>query len=168
MDRKPVRSAEELVEFLVAQRREVEYDATQPALTLSTAEPELGEGRILIRWGMDAPLVQLIQPMLEGVPRRHAASIARAICRINCSHRIAGLRYNEEAGGIFLRFSLLRYQDTILANQVYSVANLVTLVAKDLLPAMKAVASGASVEDAVKLAPAAEDQATNSMPDSAK
>ena len=151
-DPTPVNSLEELVQFLAAQNRKVEYDPGEQALSMSTPEPDLADGKVLIRWDKDSPMVHIIQPMVYEVPGERAANVARAICRINNPHKIAGLGYDENSRIIYLRFSLVRQKDGIRPDVVWNVSRAVTQTAKELLPAMKAVAGGASVDEAAKLA----------------
>lgn len=151
-DPNPVNSLEELVKFLAAQNRKVEFDPGEQALSMSTPEPELADGKVLIRWDKESPMVHILQPMVYAVPVERAATVARAICKINNPNKIAGLGYDESTGVIYLRFSLLRHKDGIRPDTVWNVSRAVTQTAKELLPAMKAVAGGASVEEAAKLA----------------
>ncbi len=151
-DPTPVNSLEELVKFLAAQNRKIEYDPGEGALSMTTPEAELAEGKVLVRWDKDSPLVHVIQPMVYDVPGERAANVARAICRINNPHKIAGLGYDENTRVIYLRFSLVRRKEGIQPDTVWNVSRAVTQTAKELLPAMKAVAGGASVDEAAKLA----------------
>jgi len=151
-DPTPVNSFEDLVKFLAAQKRIIEYDASEQALTMTTPEPELAGGKVLIRWDKDSPMVHIIQPMVSDVPGERGANVARAICRINNPNKIAGLGYDEGGGIIYIRFSLVRFKEGIRPDQVFNVARAVTQTAKELLPAMKAVAGGGSVDEAAKLA----------------
>jgi len=151
-DPTPVNSLEELVKFLAAQNRKVEYDPGEQALSMATPEAELADGKVLIRWDKDSPLVHIIQPMVYEVPGERAADVARAICKINNPHKIAGLGYDENSRIIYLRFSLVRQKDGIRPDTVWNVSRAVTQTAKELLAAMKAVAGGASIDEAAKLA----------------
>jgi hypothetical protein len=145
-------SFQDLVQFFGTQKRAIEHDPNESALAIATAEPDLGRGKVIVRWDQEAPMLHIIQPMIDGVPGEHADAICRAICRINNPAKLAGLGYDENTRIIYFRFSIVRLKDGVRSDLVLNLSRAVTQSAKELLPAMRAVAGGASADEAAKLA----------------
>jgi hypothetical protein len=152
VDTTVVGTFDELVKYLGA-RRHTEYDPDEQTVLIATSHSELAGGKVLVKWDNDYPMVHITQPMICDVPGEHADNVARAICRLGYASSQGELRYDEAARTIFFRWSLAREKEGIHADQVLDLALGVAQAAQGLLPAMKAVAGGASVEESIDHGP---------------
>jgi hypothetical protein len=147
----PVQTFEAMATLIASKWSGVRVDEKTQELWVPTGDGELPQ-KLLVRWEAEDKSLQMILPMISDVPSASAGTITRAICRINDQQRLAGLGYSESSRMIYYRVSLVRMKQGISSEYLVAMTSAIMAVAKNLVPAMRLVASGGSVDEAAKLA----------------
>jgi len=93
-----VASYDDLVAFLTEENATFKHD---PATR--TIELGVDGGTLFVRWDVSAPYLQLIVPLIRGVPEARKGDVEEAVCRLNHALALPGFAYDFAKHFLYFR-----------------------------------------------------------------
>ncbi len=138
-----LRSYDELVAFLEAQKIPHKVDAANHAVLVATPPPALPGGAI-VRWETKIPYLQIIQQITAPVPDERVRELETAISHINDTAMIPGYGFSYAGKVVYYRLSVPIYDGSISSDSLDRAITAVLNNAAQLEPALKKVVEGAA------------------------
>jgi hypothetical protein len=89
-------------------------DQERQTVEIPTTAPPLS-GPLVVRWEKQLPYAQVIQVMVESVPRARLQEVEHAICRANNTIALPGFGYSYDNDFIYMRLCVPMYEEGMLA-----------------------------------------------------
>lgn len=149
-----LRSFDDLVHLIEGLGLPHHAEPEQSAIEVGTrirGEP----ARMVIVWDPRATLLHVIHPLPMPTPAERAPALCEAIARVNHALVMPGFGWNPQDGGLYYKLVVPRHPDGALPSEDADRAVRTVLASvRDLLPALRAVASGADPADVLTIAEA--------------
>ena len=138
-----LRSYDELVAFLVAQKIPHKADAANHAVQIATQPPAL-PGPAFVRWETKIPYLQIMQQITGPVSDERVREIETAISHVNDTAMIPGYGFSYTGKVAYYRLSVPVYDGSISSESLDRAITAVLNNAAQLEPALKKVVEGAA------------------------
>ncbi len=129
-------------------------DTERQVVEIPMAAPPL-KGPLVVRWEKNLPYVQIIHPIVDGVPRERRAEVVDAICRANNAIPLPGFGYHYDNNFVYMRLCVPMYEEGMLATSFRKQLASVVSNAREFMVPFQKVVQGESGERILELAIAA-------------
>lgn len=136
---KTVRTFAELVQLL--ETTHTAHRANPAQQTVDLATPDL-PGPTHVRWEMKLPLVQLIQPIVVGVPAPRVRDVEIAVLRLNNAILFPGLAFDHVSRSAYFRITAVVLLDGIRLDLLQAYFQGVVMNARELRGPLVKVVEG--------------------------
>lgn len=132
-------SFDDLAALFIRDSTPHDCDRSRQVIELPVADPSL-DGPLRLRWYRQAPMVEVTQGVVRGVPHARAADVARAVAQLNHTSDLPGLSYDEFEGRVYFRIVVPAFPPLgIEAEVLYQLAEAAARGAQAARPKIAAV-----------------------------
>jgi hypothetical protein len=149
---KTIRSYAELVQMLV--EAGVAHDA-DPGRQTVDVPPDTSDlpGPTHLRWEKRHPFLQLIQPIVLGVPRERVRDIETAVVRLNNVSLHPGIEFDHGTSTVYHRVTAVVLVDGIRLDLIQAYLQGLLIKARQLRPTFLQIVGGLSGDEILRVAP---------------
>jgi hypothetical protein len=146
----PVRDFSELVKALRDGGVELREDPNRKAMDILTGVADL-PAPLHVRWEAVFPFVQIIQPILDGVPAERVGDLEAAVARLNNLSMVPGLGIDHQTSTVYFRLTTPVLVDGVRLDLFQALSHGAVTNALQFRPSLNKVLQGAKGEDVLAL-----------------
>jgi hypothetical protein len=144
-----ITSFTELVAQLEADKVPHRVDADAQVVHLPAASPALA-GPLYIRWDKQLPFIQIVQTMINVVPRERVSDVEAAMGRLNAVAAFPGLGLEYQTFALYFRATATLDEGSVRTATLRHIIQVTIANALEFLPAMTDIVAGAAGADVIK------------------
>lgn len=147
-----LRTVQDFIALLAQSNLKHSFDTQTQVITLYKSTPPL-QGPLTLRWEKAMPFIQVIQPMVLGLPEDRIAALESAISRLNHVSTVPGLGLDHTNRFLYFRYTIrIDATDGIRADKLDEVMDGAVMNAVEFYRPLHAVIQGESPDKVVELA----------------